>query len=571
MKKRLLLLIAAVTTMSYMGFAQCVPDVALTQPGIYPDTTTNLPQGTAGVFYSTDIQLKVLTDTFASGFNVDVVDITVNSVTGLPAGFTYSCTPSNCIFPGGSNGCIRLFGTENLPGTYNMTVNVTLNGLLFGSFPVAQPATITGYKVVLNAAPPAPVAAFSASTSTVCEGEVVTFTDLSTNTPDTWDWSFPGGTPSTSNLQNPVVTYSTPGTYDVTLNVSNITGGDGETTAAYINVNAKPDAKITPTQSIAICAGQSTTLTANAGAGYTYEWFNYSNVLAGQTGQSVSVSAAGQYKVKVTDTNTGCTKRSGIRTVTVNALPTVVVTPQGATTFCKDGSVNLFANSTATNIQWTKGGIDIPGATGSTYTAISSGFYKARGTSAQGCLKNSTGTAVTVLASPNAGITANGPLAFCQGDDVELSALFDAGNSYQWEMDLQPIVGATGNTYLANAAGKYAVFIEAANGCFRRSPVRKVEIICRQAMASLNENSNVSVLPNPNAGEAKIELVVAEKGNVAIDIFDITGRHQMAISNKMMDAGSYTIDMDMTSYPRGIYMIRMATGDKVVTTKMIIQ
>ena len=40
---------------------------------------------------------------------------------------------------------------------------------------------------------------------------------MSTNTPTSWSWALPGGTPGTSTLQNPVVVYNTPGTYNVTL------------------------------------------------------------------------------------------------------------------------------------------------------------------------------------------------------------------------------------------------------------------------------------------------------------------------------------------------------------------
>ena len=260
MRKTLLILVMLIGG-AIQASAQCVPDASITQPGIYPDTTTNLPAGTAGVFYSSDIQLKVITDTFAMGFNVDVVDITVNSVSGLPAGFSYSCTPSNCVFPGGSNGCIRLFGTNATPGTYDLTVNVTFNGLVFGSFPVSQPSTILGYRIVLNA-PAGPVADFSASSTSICKGEDVTFTDLSANGPDSWTWSFPGGNPAASSDQNPVVNYSTPGVYSVTLTVSNINGSDQITKTNYITVNTKPDATITPGGVVKFCPGESTVLSA---------------------------------------------------------------------------------------------------------------------------------------------------------------------------------------------------------------------------------------------------------------------------------------------------------------------
>ncbi len=68
---------------------------------------------------------------------------------------------------------------------------------------------------------PAPVASFSADKVAVTAGAIVNFTDLSLNTPVQWSWSFPGGTPSLSNEQNPKITYSNAGSYDVTLTVTN--------------------------------------------------------------------------------------------------------------------------------------------------------------------------------------------------------------------------------------------------------------------------------------------------------------------------------------------------------------
>jgi M6 family metalloprotease-like protein len=82
-----------------------------------------------------------------------------------------------------------------------------------------------------------PVADFTASPTTVNQGESVTFTDLSTNNPTSWSWQFEGGTPSTSSQKNPVVVYETAGTYRVSLTVTNNGGSDTETKTAYITVN----------------------------------------------------------------------------------------------------------------------------------------------------------------------------------------------------------------------------------------------------------------------------------------------------------------------------------------------
>ena len=90
---------------------------------------------------------------------------------------------------------------------------------------------------VCNTTPQAPVANFSANKTSICSGNNVTFTDLSSNTPTSWSWSFPGGTPSTSIAKNPTVTYNSVGTYNVTLTATNTIGSDGETKNSYISVS----------------------------------------------------------------------------------------------------------------------------------------------------------------------------------------------------------------------------------------------------------------------------------------------------------------------------------------------
>ena len=83
----------------------------------------------------------------------------------------------------------------------------------------------------------APIAYFSASTTTPTVGGSVSFTDLSTNNPTSWSWTFAGGSPSTSTSQNPTnITYANAGLYTVTLTVTNSTGNDIKTVSRMINV-----------------------------------------------------------------------------------------------------------------------------------------------------------------------------------------------------------------------------------------------------------------------------------------------------------------------------------------------
>ena len=86
--------------------------------------------------------------------------------------------------------------------------------------------------------PCTPVADFSNKSYMICTGDVITFTDASwNNTPTGWNWTFAGGTPSVSTAQNPVITYNSPGVYDVTLTVSNAAGSNSLTRTGIIVVS----------------------------------------------------------------------------------------------------------------------------------------------------------------------------------------------------------------------------------------------------------------------------------------------------------------------------------------------
>ena len=82
----------------------------------------------------------------------------------------------------------------------------------------------------------APIADFESSTTLINQNASTQFIDLSDYTPTSWEWTFDGGIPATSAAQFPAVTYSTPGTYDVTLKVANAFGEDSTSKVAYIKV-----------------------------------------------------------------------------------------------------------------------------------------------------------------------------------------------------------------------------------------------------------------------------------------------------------------------------------------------
>jgi len=84
----------------------------------------------------------------------------------------------------------------------------------------------------------APIADFVANLTSIPVGGTVNFTDLSAGAPTSWAWTFTGGTPASSTVQNPTgIQYLAAGTYEVSLTATNAQGSDTETKTAYINVS----------------------------------------------------------------------------------------------------------------------------------------------------------------------------------------------------------------------------------------------------------------------------------------------------------------------------------------------
>ena len=119
-----------------------------------------------------------------------------------------------------------------------------------------------------------------------------------------------GGTWSSSN--EAVATVSANGLVNglsagtAIISYTNTCGGIATVT---VTVNALPAANITADGPLTVCSGGSVTLTASAGTSYL--WSNNA------TTQSITVSVAGDYHVKVTDANS-CAATSSVTTVTVN-------------------------------------------------------------------------------------------------------------------------------------------------------------------------------------------------------------------------------------------------------------
>ena len=121
--------------------SQCTPDPQYTIAGVYPDSATGLTDALVGQAYSEVITIITPIDTNVvfSGFpiTVDIIDIGLDSVNGLPSSFSYDCSVPNCIFAGGSTACAVLLSpspTASEIGSHQlfMYTTTTVDAGLFG-------------------------------------------------------------------------------------------------------------------------------------------------------------------------------------------------------------------------------------------------------------------------------------------------------------------------------------------------------------------------------------------------------------------------------------------------------
>ena len=286
--------------------------------------------------------------------------------------------------------------------------------------------------MTVNAGTTATIAA--SGTTTFCAGGSVT---LTASAGSSYEWS-------TGSL-NPSITVSTTGSYYV--NVTNALGCTATSVLTQVVVNPLPVVSAI-TGSTDVCIGNSTQL-ANATIGGVWSSSNNNIATVDANGLVTSVTA-GSTNISYTVTSSnGCTT-SVSEVVTVNALPTVSIAANSATTFCAGGSVTLVATA-GTNYLWNNGQIT------QSITVDTAGTYFTTVTNAAGCSAISNAITVTVNALPIAVVTANGSTTFCQGNNVLLTAT--GGTSYVWS------TGETTQSILVSTSENIHVDVTNSNGC----------------------------------------------------------------------------------------------------------
>ena len=318
-------------------------------------------------------------------------------------------------------------------------------------------------------------AAFSASATQGCAPLSVTFSDQSQGNATSWMWTFEGGTPATSTAQNPTVTFSQAGTYNVSLTVGN---GSLQSTAQqvdYVVVNGGPTAAFATNASLGNNVVQ---FANNSTAASNYEWFFGDDVESTEENPSHTYEADGAYTVTLVAHN-ACGNDTSTQTLIILLPPTATFT-QNLSNGCQGLSIVFTAvpQGEGLTYAWTfEGGnpasSDAPNPTVSYATA---GTYDVQLIVSNAAGADTVAQSGVVIVSPNpqAAFTANGNLGEAV---VQFGNTSTDASSYQWFFgdDAESTEENPSHTYEAD--GTYIVTLVANNACGSDTTTQEVTIL----------------------------------------------------------------------------------------------
>jgi PKD repeat protein len=304
---------------------------------------------------------------------------------------------------------------------------------------------------------------------------------IGSSTPDApgmiYSWTFQSGNPATfSGTNPPLISYNTPGDYNVSLVVTNSVTGCTATATRTMNVSNFNTALTLPTSA---CVGQSVQFFDNSTVGVNaWSWSATPGVGVSGTASFnsassqdpfVTFSEPGTYTINLSSSNTAVPcNSSATGTITVNALPTTPSFTQVQNAECAPATVT-FTNTTPSpgglTFVWNFGN-GSPAFTGTNpgpqvYTGNGSFTPSVTVTNANGCSASFTGTPI-VLSSPIANFKVDLKDG-CEGLPVQFtntSTTTPTITSFQWDFGgagATPPTSSAQNPVVNFACGIYDV------------------------------------------------------------------------------------------------------------------
>lgn len=367
-----------------------------------------------------------------------------------------------------------------------------------------------------------------------------------------------------------------------------------------------------PTDSI--CAGDQVTLTIPGDAQSTVQWLKDDQVIAGETGNSLDVTEAGNYRVYVSNTTHACADTTLAEVIEVLTLPAIAAGADAV--ICIGDTVNLNAISSAA-ITWNNGvqdsvdffpastmdyiataidafgcensdtltvtvnqlptvdaGVDQSVCTGTSVTfnatgastlvwnngvvngaafnALTAGSYIVTGTDANGCMDADT-LVLTLFALPNINLGAD--MTVCANHfPVNLNGP-GGYTAYSWSN------GAMTQNTTAAQAGSYSLTVTNNNGC---QDVDTVVIISDPCLG-LTENSTFEYVLYPNPASHTVTVETNASNSEAV-IYGVNGQILFTQKNT-----TTTFTINVSDLTDGMYWLKVTSAEGSITKQLLIK
>ncbi len=552
----------------------CTPDPNATTIGASPAT---MEVGTVGTTYEQFLTVVFPTDTLG----YPLVSAVIDDVS-LPEGLNWECGTPDCQYNPSVNAqaCIRIFGTPASLGTFTVVINSTLGIQGLNGF-ANQASTILEIAAAQNGLSNE---GFSTSTGTGCAPLNVSFLN---NNPgmDGYQWNFGNGhshwgeNPENVTYEEPgeyIVSYTAYGnadtTYTYTLNTINLTyveqslwymalfdmnpkfyitiyeegrsgfvyqstspanTPNGRAPREYNNINLNLDP--TKTYRVEVYEYDQADADDNCGAHtISFPFVNGSSVIPSTSTINWNITATPHMPTS------DMIIRDTIRVYGATLVPEITY---------ENGTLSAITEETVT-YQWILDGVAIEGATETTYTPTTSGYYTVVVANQGGC----TETSIEVL------------VAICLTDYTPVITVSDlntleienalANHSIHWYVNNNEITGTQNSVMPITSSGAYSVILTDIYGCSYSSTVQN-------AFLSVNDLdiANANAYPNPTTGKLTI---TAQNTILSIEIVDAAGR---SVMNTIENTTS--TDINISNLPNGYYIVKIQTENGLINKNIV--
>jgi PKD repeat protein len=479
-----------------------------------------------------------------------------------------SLTPKSATIPAGfMGGVVYIAVHHNANDQY---------GIVFDNFDVTQ--TVTGT---------APTADFVANMTTITAGSSINFTDLSTDNPTQWDWTFTGASTPTSSVQNPTnIVYPAAGCYEVSLTATNAFGPGTETKTCYILVGNAPTADFVAS-STSITAGSSVNFTdLSTESPFQWAWtFTGAStpVSSVQNPSNIVYPTVGCYEVVLTATNSfGNDTETKTCYIDVTAAGSAPVADFSGTpvTLQVGGSVNFTDLSTNTPTQWawTFTGASTPSSSVQNPTNIvypTMGCYEVALTAANS-FGNDTETKTCYIDVTCPAINSSFTWVDNLNGTVQFTNTSTGMESYAWDFGDTQNSTVTDPLHIYAAPGNYLVTLTGTDSdCSNGTDLDTMTITVTDtalgvSALELEQLYQMILYPNPSDGNVTLSFEVNKGQDAQVSVFNLLGEEVLQRDLGTVN-GQVISQVDLTAMPKGVYLLRLVIGDDSMTKQVVVK